>query len=64
MVSKENKRIGVYQYENGDKFEGEWLNDNKRNKGVFYYKNGNIYEGDMKGGVKNGRGSLVIERNR
>ncbi len=32
-------------YSNGDKYEGEWLDDEFKGKGVYKFKNENIYEG-------------------
>ena len=32
-------------FANGDKYEGDWLDDKFSGKGLFKYENGNIYEG-------------------
>lgn len=36
---------GVYTYSNGDKYEGNWLNNMKEGKGYFFYNNGELYMG-------------------
>ena len=30
-------------YNNGDKYEGEWKNDKREGKGIYYYNNGDKY---------------------
>lgn len=52
----------MFQYSNGDKYEGEWLNDDKNGQGVYYYANGDVYEGEWMNGKLNGRGNEGIKR--
>jgi len=41
--------IGIYYYANGDKFEGEWKNNNRDGKGKpFFYPIGILYLADGK----------------
>ena len=35
-------------YNNGDKYEGEWINDKKEGKGIYYYNIGEQYGGEWK----------------
>ena len=37
--------FGVYNYSNGDRYEGLFKNGKWNGKGKYYYKNGDIYEG-------------------
>ena len=34
--------IGAYTYANGDKYDGEWIDDCKNGQGELYYANGRI----------------------
>lgn len=47
---------GIYHYQNGDKYLGEWLNDMFNGKGVYIFSIGERYEGDLKNGKKQGKG--------
>jgi hypothetical protein len=40
--------FGIYVYPNGDKYEGNWVNETMHGAGVYYYKNGDIYKGDFR----------------
>lgn len=42
--------FGIYYYENGDCYIGEWKNNNKHGKGIYVYSNGDYYYGDWKEG--------------
>jgi hypothetical protein len=35
---------GMYQYANGDKYIGDWIDDRRTGQGVFTWINGNRYE--------------------
>lgn len=58
--------IGTYNYLHGDKYEGEWRNDEKNGKGkhsfnvigVLTYSNGDKYEGEFSANKKNGKGVM------
>ena len=39
-------------WENGDRYEGEWKNDEREGKGIYYLNNGDRYEGEWKNGNK------------
>ncbi|UJR34845.1 hypothetical protein I4U23_027626 [Adineta vaga] len=44
--------IGTYLYTNGEKYQGEWFNDQTNGKGTSIFPNGNRYEGDEKNGKR------------
>ncbi|TGL74945.1 MORN repeat-containing protein [Leptospira jelokensis] len=54
----ENCRNGKHlvHYDNGDQFEGEFLEDSKHGNGIYRYANGDIFEGEYKFGSKDGPG--------
>ena len=35
---------GIYDFNNGDKYDGEYKNGKKDDKGIFYYNNGDKYD--------------------
>ena len=39
--------IGQYWYENGDRYEGEFVDDRLRGKGIYYHVDGDRYEGKL-----------------
>ena len=41
-------------YANGDKYDGDWKDDNKDGKGIYSDANGNKYDGDWKDDFMNG----------
>ena len=47
---------GIYYYNNGDKYEGDWRNDKFEGKGIYFWNNGNRYEGSYRNGLKEGKG--------
>jgi len=38
---------GIYFYFDGDKYEGDWVDDKNHGKGTKYYSNGDKYAGDL-----------------
>ena len=44
MVKKEGK--GIYYYNNGGRYEGDWKNDIKEGKGIKYWNDGDRDMGD------------------
>jgi len=50
---------GTMEYNNGDKYVGDWKNDEREGTGVLTYANGDKYEGDWKKDMKDGKGFLL-----
>jgi len=50
---------GVRNYENGDKYEGEFVNGKIHGKGTYTYANGDKYEGEFVDGKFTGRGTFT-----
>ena len=44
-IADEMNGKGVYEFSNGDKYDGHFLNDKKSGNGIYYYSNGSRYEG-------------------
>ena len=58
-ISDNGKEIKTFLWENGDKYEGEWSNNQINGQGKLIYINGNTYEGNFKDGMKNGQGIFI-----
>ena len=41
------KEKGIAYYNNGDRYEGDFKNDNREGKGIYYYKDGDREIGDF-----------------
>ena len=52
---------GIYIWESGARYEGEWRFGKRTGKGKFYYANGKIYEGDFKEDNWHGFGKVRFE---
>ena len=50
--------FGKMDYNNGDKYTGNWKNDKREGEGIMEYKNRESYEGDWKNDMKNGKGKI------
>ena len=50
---------GIYHYPNGDKYLGDWFNDQFNGKGVYIFAMGERYEGDLQHGKKHGKGKFM-----
>lgn len=56
LINDKREKIGIMEYTNGSRYEGEWKNDQKNGKGIFISSNYNRgrritglrYEGDFK----------------
>jgi len=52
--------IGIYTYDNGVKYEGEFVNGKKNGKGTCTYPNGDKYIGMWKNGQMDGQGIILF----
>ncbi len=50
---------GVRNYENGDKYEGEFTNRNLNGKGTYTYANGDKYVGEFVDGKFTSKGTFT-----
>lgn len=60
-LDNNNEKItnGILYGNNGDYYEGEFINDKKEGYGILIYKNGTRYEGVLKNNKHNGYGKLI-----
>eukprot|EP01002_Notosolenus_urceolatus_P001161 NODE_1294_length_1486_cov_18.846207_g1075_i0.p1 GENE.NODE_1294_length_1486_cov_18.846207_g1075_i0~~NODE_1294_length_1486_cov_18.846207_g1075_i0.p1 ORF type:complete len:450 (+),score=25.17 NODE_1294_length_1486_cov_18.846207_g1075_i0:71-1420(+) len=61
MVADSNIRegFGVLVWASGDRYEGDWLANEKHGHGVFAWVSGDHYEGDYVNGYRHGNGCYV-----
>ena len=52
-MAKEGK--GVYYYNNGNRYEGDWRNSKREGKGIFYYNDGDREMGDYSNNKRIGK---------
>lgn len=46
---------GKYIFQNGDVYDGNWVDDKKNGRGKYYYaSSGDCYEGEWRNNVKSG----------
>ena len=48
---------GSYEWDTGDKYVGEWKDDNMNGQGTYYYASGDEYIGEIKDGIMHGQGT-------
>lgn len=46
------------RYVNGDKYDGEFVNDIRQGKGLYYWKDGSRWEGNFMDNVMDGKGTF------
>ena len=46
MIKKNG--YGIFYFQNGNVYKGEWVNDQKHGKGVYIKNDGNIFKGIWK----------------
>lgn len=63
-AQKHVHRMGVCNYENGSKYEGEFANDKRAGWGLIEMKNGEQYEGEWEDDTIQGAGykNIAMER--
>jgi hypothetical protein len=52
--------IGTYTYDNGDQYDGEWMDHKRHGRGKMIYKNGDFFLGEWITDKKGGRGLYVF----
>lgn len=50
----------MYFYDNGDRYEGEWLNDKRNGRGKLWYTQGDVYDGEWIDDQRSGLGVLFL----
>lgn len=55
---------GTYTYSNGDKYVGEWHEDQKHGLGMNMYATGDKYVGEFRNDSRNGQGTYVFANGR
>ena len=43
---------GIFYFNNGNRYEGDFKDGKAEGKGIYYYNNGSRYEGDLKNWLK------------
>ena len=51
--------FGLFKYDNGDKYLGEWQNDKSHGQGTYTWADGDIYIGEYKNDLMDGRGTYT-----
>lgn len=51
--------MGVYQYKNGQRYEGMWKNNKYHGHGTEIMRDGAIYSGNFKDGLREGLGEYI-----
>lgn len=54
---------GKMIYNDGESYEGQWLDDTKHGNGLFIWKDGSSYEGIWYHNLRNGRGKYKYSKN-
>jgi hypothetical protein len=54
---------GTYTWENGDRYEGDFIKNNRTGKGKFVWKDGSYYIGEWKEGNRHGFGKMTLPQN-
>ena len=49
---------GVYSWQDGRRYEGEYVNDKKHGKGKYVWANGKVYDGMWEDGKQHGVGEF------
>lgn len=51
----------MYMYYNGDKYQGEWVDDEKNGNGEYHYHSSSeLYKGQWRNNKKNGHGEYIF----
>ena len=60
MIEREGK--GIYYYNNGNRYEGDWRNSKREGKGIFYYNDGDREMGDYSNDKRIGK-HVILTKN-
>lgn len=60
QLSRKQGPHGCIHLPNGNRYIGNWKNNERSGKGLMYYKNGNQYDGEWKEDVRSGAGILSV----
>ena len=52
---------GIYHYSDGERYEGEFKDDNFNGYGIKYKNNGDIFKSEFKDGIANGYGIFYFK---
>ncbi len=52
--------LGVYTWQDGRKYEGEYLYDKKHGYGVYIWSDGRVFKGNWLGGKQHGLGMYTV----
>ena len=50
---------GIYTFSNGDRYEGEFFEDEFSGEGIYYFASGGVYEGEFRNSDFNGFGKYT-----
>ena len=53
--------VGIYTYDDGAKYVGEWKGDKKHGQGTYTWPSGSSYVGEWKDGKKHGQGTYTYQ---
>ena len=49
---------GIYMFPDGEKYEGQWFQDQQHGKGIYYFMNNNRYDGMWYQDYQHGEGTM------
>ena len=53
--------VGIYTYDDGSKYVGEWKDDKKHGQGTYTWPSGDTYIGEYKDNKKHGQGTYTLQ---
>ena len=53
--------VGIYTYDGGGKYVGEWKDNQKHGQGTYTWPSGSSYVGNWKDGKKHGQGTYTYQ---
>ena len=52
---------GIFYFNDGDRYEGDFRNDEREGLGIMYFNDGDRYEGDYREGKPEGKGIYYLK---